>query len=169
MGTIGLRFPPASGTDPQQHAAQLALLASDVAHIPPEFLDRASRDWAAKSPYMPKASELIELAQTYVKPDPALANVAAYVASLNSTRTRQDVEWFADAQGLPRLRFVKTDFDNWIDQISEREPPQWQIDNKPDQWKRVAVERGFLTRLTHPDGTFAGYEWRVPFDQRQAA
>lgn len=118
VGTIGLRFPPASGTDPQQHAAQLALLASDVAHIPTDYLDRAAKDWALKSPYMPKASELIELAQSYVNratnADEGYGS-QAYLDRRNHSMERNDCEWFYDAGGNMQLRlrdgykFVPTD------------------------------------------------------------
>ncbi len=107
MGTIGLRYPPASGTDPQHHAAQLALLASDLAHIPTDYLERAAKDWALKSPYMPKASELIELAQSYVSratnADDGYGS-QAYLDRRNHSMERNDCEWFYDAGGNMQLR-----------------------------------------------------------------
>ena len=106
MGTIGLRYPPASGTDPQQHAAQLALLASDVAHIPTDYLDRAAKERAAKSPFMPKASELIELAQNYVKsPHGDGYGSQTYLDRANQNCSRPDIEWFYDAAGNMQLRY----------------------------------------------------------------
>lgn len=107
MGTIGLRFPPASGTDPQQHAAQLALLASDVAHVPPEYLERAANEWAVKSPYMPKASELIGLAQGYVSRSTGPRGgygSQEYLDRANQNCSRVDLEWIYDAGGNMQLR-----------------------------------------------------------------
>lgn len=105
MGTIGLRYPPASGTDPQQHAAQLALLASDVAHVPTEYLDRAAKDWAVKSPYMPKASDLIGLAQGYFKPENGQGyGSQAYIDRANNNISVKDAEWFHDVGGNMQLR-----------------------------------------------------------------
>ena len=106
MGTIGLRYPPASGTDPQQHAAQLALLASDLAHIPTDYLDRAAKQWAAQSPYMPKASELIALAQTYVKARHGDGyGSQAFLDRYNQNCARPDIEWIYDAAGELQLRY----------------------------------------------------------------
>jgi hypothetical protein len=51
----------------EAHKAKLAALAADCSHLPPTHLDRAIREWAQKSPFLPKASELIELCRSYVK------------------------------------------------------------------------------------------------------
>lgn len=42
------------------------MLASDVADIPPDLLERAIRKHAATSVYMPKAAELIAIAKSFV-------------------------------------------------------------------------------------------------------
>lgn len=66
IGEIGLRYRPAAQADLEAHAARIALLALDVADIPPHILRRAGQDWIRRSEFMPKASDLISLAQSYV-------------------------------------------------------------------------------------------------------
>jgi hypothetical protein len=68
IGEIGLRYRPSAQADLHEHAAQLALLAADVADVPPDLLERAIRAHAQRSPYMPKASELIALAKSFIDP-----------------------------------------------------------------------------------------------------
>lgn len=58
---LDLRFPPSSVTSPEDREAQLALLASDVATIPPKMLAEAAMRWSQERAYLPKASELIGL------------------------------------------------------------------------------------------------------------
>src|SRR5688572_9824409 len=41
IGELGLRYRPSAQADLEEHAAALALLASDVADIPADLLDRA--------------------------------------------------------------------------------------------------------------------------------
>lgn len=64
IGQLGLRYRPSAQADLEAHAALLALLATDVADIDPRDLDVAIRLHAKQSPFMPKACELIELADT---------------------------------------------------------------------------------------------------------
>lgn len=66
IAELGLRYRPSAQADLAEHAASLALLASDVADIPPDYLDRAIKEHVRKSHFMPKASELVALAQSYV-------------------------------------------------------------------------------------------------------
>jgi len=130
VGTIGLRYPPASGTDPQQHAAQLALLASDVAHIPTDYLDRAAKDWAAKSPYMPKASELIELAQSYVRQTRGTIGgygSQEYLDRANQNCSRTDAEWIYDMNGNMKLRSLNAPI--LKDMAGEKRPPAGPMTN----------------------------------------
>lgn len=63
IGELGLRYRPSAQADLQAHAASLALLASDLADIPPDFLDRAIKQWVRQSQFMPKAAELAAIAQ----------------------------------------------------------------------------------------------------------
>lgn len=66
IGELGLRYRPSAQADLESHAAGLALLATDLADIPVHLLDLAVRDWVRKSQFMPKASDLIELAQAHL-------------------------------------------------------------------------------------------------------
>lgn len=62
IGKLGLRYPPASNTDREAHAARIALLAEDCADLDPQWLDAAAREWAKSEPFMPRACELRERA-----------------------------------------------------------------------------------------------------------
>jgi hypothetical protein len=58
---LGLRFRPSVQADLEAHAATLALLTRDVAHLNPDILERACSQWVQQSRFMPKAAELIDL------------------------------------------------------------------------------------------------------------
>ena len=66
VSELGLRYRPSNAADLEAHAHALRLLAEDVSDVPPDYLERAAKEWARKSPYLPKASDLIGLAQGYV-------------------------------------------------------------------------------------------------------
>jgi hypothetical protein len=66
IGELGLRYRPSAQADLEAHAAALALLARDVADVPPTYLERAIREWVRDSQFMPRANELIELARSYL-------------------------------------------------------------------------------------------------------
>ena len=58
-----MRYQPNSLDAVDDHRGKIALLIGDVdGVIPPEILERVAGAWALKSPYMPKASDLIEAA-----------------------------------------------------------------------------------------------------------
>lgn len=57
---LGLRYRPSGQADIQAHMDRLELLMQDVADIPPDRLQTAINTWVTKSPYLPKASDLIE-------------------------------------------------------------------------------------------------------------
>ena len=61
VSQLGLRYRPTAQADLEAHAAQLALLAVDLAEMPPKILEQAVNRHVVKSPYMPKAAELIDL------------------------------------------------------------------------------------------------------------
>lgn len=63
MAEIGLRYRPSAEADLDAHAALLALLSRDLADMPPLWLERAATQWALESHFMPKASDLISIAQ----------------------------------------------------------------------------------------------------------
>jgi hypothetical protein len=66
IGELGLRYRPSAQTDLEAHAAAIALLASDLADVPPVYLERAIRKWVLTSHFMPRASELANLAQEFL-------------------------------------------------------------------------------------------------------
>lgn len=64
IAKLGLRYRPLSGgADLEAHAEALILLAEDCADMPPPLLDAAARRWAREAKWMPKASELREMAR----------------------------------------------------------------------------------------------------------
>lgn len=63
IGEMGIRFRPSAQADLEAHAEALRFLAEDVSDIPPPLLEKACRAWARDSRFMPKASELIALAE----------------------------------------------------------------------------------------------------------
>lgn len=64
IGKLGLRYRPSGAADLEAHAEAIRLLAEDVADVPAQLLDPAARKWAQTSKFMPKASELRELARS---------------------------------------------------------------------------------------------------------
>lgn len=78
----------------------LALLAEDVAHIDPDLLEKAIERHVATSPYMPKASELIGLAQRFTAPRTSLDDYAEELNGMNFSRA-SGRHWFVntDADG----------------------------------------------------------------------
>lgn len=63
IGKLGLRYRPSGAADLEAHAEAIRLLAEDCADIPAQLLDAAAKQWARESKFMPKASELRELAR----------------------------------------------------------------------------------------------------------
>lgn len=64
VSELGLRYPPTSRQDEEGRAFLLSLLAKDVADIPTSLLESAIKEWTRTKAFMPKASELRNLAQT---------------------------------------------------------------------------------------------------------
>jgi hypothetical protein len=90
IGRLGLRYHPANSADLASHQAMLLLLAEDLAHVDPEMLERAINKHVAKSPYMPKASQLIALAQAEIAPRTSLQ---AYADVLTDERFSRENGW----------------------------------------------------------------------------
>lgn len=61
IGELGLRYRPSAAADLEAHAASLALLTQDVAHMNEDRLEWAAREWARTERFMPKACDLIAL------------------------------------------------------------------------------------------------------------
>ena len=76
IGRLGLRYHPANSADLNSHQAMLSLLSEDLAHIDPDALARAIDRHVATSPYMPKAADLIRLAQSLTAPRTTLDDYA---------------------------------------------------------------------------------------------
>lgn len=89
---LGLRYHPSGQDALEAHKAKLAALAADCSHLPPEQLDRAIREWAQKSPYLPKASELIDLCRSYINVpvDYQIRQLEEHVQKMNGYRWVQD-------------------------------------------------------------------------------
>lgn len=105
ISELGLRYRPSAQADLQEHAATLALLARDLADVPPRFLERAINQWVVKSPYLPKASDLVSIAKSFVdrrvvaSSDMTLAE--RYNVRLNtSSDARRDVRWVGEDNDL---------------------------------------------------------------------
>jgi hypothetical protein len=117
---IGLRYQPNSLDALDDHRGKIALLIGDVDGIvPPDLLERACGSWALKSPYMPKASDLIALATEIANPvvtRTTTTTIAERVAYANSKLATGDsahratgkdaIEWFDD-NGQLKLRYVQ--------------------------------------------------------------
>lgn len=61
IGKVGLRYEPSVKSDLEAHAARVALLAEDLADAEPWKLQQAIAQWVRAKPFLPKASELIEI------------------------------------------------------------------------------------------------------------
>jgi hypothetical protein len=68
ISALGLRYEPSSKSDLEAHAARVALLAEDMAEADPWKLDQAIGRHVARSPYLPKASDLNEIMADMAKP-----------------------------------------------------------------------------------------------------
>jgi hypothetical protein len=109
IGELGLRYRPSAQADLEAHAGAIALLCRDLADVPPRYLEQAIRKWVRESHFMPKASELIELAQSFLpknKKDPS-----AWIENGNrglAEQGRFDVNWVHDkASGQYRIEPIE--------------------------------------------------------------
>jgi hypothetical protein len=105
IGELGLRYRPSAQADLEEHAAALALLASDVADIPPDLLDRAIRKHATASVYMPKAAELIAIAKSFVAPQHGEGGKPVDMATRRNVQPDmpRDLRWYYDDFGQIQL------------------------------------------------------------------
>jgi len=107
IAELGLRYRPSGQADLEEHAASLALLARDVAEVPADLLQEAAGRHALQSPFMPKASELIGLAQDILRGTGSGAE--ADMAHRRNQQLREEgnpkrLEWFYDEAGQIQLR-----------------------------------------------------------------
>ena len=102
IGELGLRYRPSAQADLEAHAASLALLARDVADIPPAYLERAIAQHVVRSPYLPKASDLFAIAQSFLtsaKPKAGQADLPALAEKYNANlaaQGRRDMQWVVE-------------------------------------------------------------------------
>ena len=112
VGELGLRYPPGAQADMEAHKGRLALLARDLADVPWKLLRRAVDDWAQRSPYLPKASDLIDMCKGYVTERQTMtaSDIGTRVQQLNShlgTKPRgREIEWYVASDGTAKLRWI---------------------------------------------------------------
>jgi hypothetical protein len=128
---LGLRYRPPAREDIEVHNQRLALLAGDLADVPPEALRQAIDRWAVTKPYLPKASELIELAQA------TLAGAGVDLAASPQDRADARNARLEDAHNF-RLRWVveggmqiAVDYETWLasarpDDFARLQRARWQ-------------------------------------------
>jgi hypothetical protein len=103
---LGLRYRPAASDQLEAHHAKLAALMSDLADLPPALLERAAGQWVRQSPFMPKASDLLQLARGFAGAEFGSALQPLDVAALRNARmaeepgARRDLHWVDDGHGL---------------------------------------------------------------------
>ena len=103
---LGLRYRPAAADQLEPHQAKLAALMSDLADLPPALLTRAASHWVRQSAFMPKASDLIQLARHFANAEHDRPLRPLDVAGLRNARmnaepgTRRDIRWIDDGRGL---------------------------------------------------------------------
>jgi hypothetical protein len=106
VAELGLRYRPSAQADLEEHAATLALLAVDLADIPPQYLEKAISVWVSQKPWLPKASELVEIAKRF-QPKAAMgeanghaipASMVAFAEHMNKVCPSLG-PWFVNAKG----------------------------------------------------------------------
>ncbi|HEX8413188.1 MAG TPA: hypothetical protein VF637_04805 [Sphingomicrobium sp.] len=90
-----MRFRPLGAENQEEYTASVALLEQDVAIIPPPLLDRAITEWVRTKRFLPRAAELIDLAQQIQRgsqqgTDAALAQLQAHCDRLNALNDGRD-------------------------------------------------------------------------------
>jgi hypothetical protein len=115
---LGLRYRPVARDQLDGHQAKIAALIADLIDVPIGPLEAACKAWVAQSPFMPKASDLIELAQRSVAPPPAALSAQAWCDQRNATIERNKhcqpddrIEWYvAGTRESPevKLRYAAT-------------------------------------------------------------
>jgi len=103
---LGLRYRPAAADQLEPHQAKLAALMNDLADLPPAVLERAARHWVRQSAFLPKASDLLQLARNFANAERGNALQRLDVAGQRNARmaeepgARRDLRWIDDGHGL---------------------------------------------------------------------
>lgn len=102
VAELGLRYRPSAQADLDEHAASLALLACDLADVPPDLLRRAIGQHVVSSPYMPKASDLIARAKSFLAtPDIRKRTLAdIYNESMSPEGRAAGLRWVQEGSDL---------------------------------------------------------------------
>ena len=147
------------------------MLATDLADLPADLLERAISDWSVRSPYMPKAFDLVQLAKSYLpKPEVVKEGPTDWemLARQRNDRLasdpdgRRDIRWVASSNGV-YLEFDPTyvaPMDRFIARLANGQARQHEVDDAPKYWRNVAEERGYLRR--QDDGSHVIREWKGP-------
>jgi hypothetical protein len=95
IGELGLRYRPSAQADLEAHAEALRLLSEDLHDVPPHLLEDAAKRWVRDNKFMPRASELVELARGQMKAatqgtDYALNQLEAHCERLNAMSGGRD-------------------------------------------------------------------------------
>lgn len=106
---LGLRYRPQARDQLSGHQAKIAALVADLIDIPLDALEHACKAWTARSPYMPKASDLIELARNTVSPPTPAQSAQAWCDARNaglekadaqrSDGAKREIEWYVSGRG----------------------------------------------------------------------
>ena len=96
ISELGLRYRPLATADQEAHAAQVALLATDLANVDPAKLAAAAHEYARNERFMPKACDLLAIINRAKTGDAnSPENLARLAAKYNAADwfTRRDVQW----------------------------------------------------------------------------
>lgn len=139
------------------------MLASDLSDLPSDLLERAISEWSVRSPYMPKAYDLVQIAKGYL-PKPASKSgdksdweamaERANEAMHNAEKGRKDIRWVANHAGmtLDFLPGAHTGMDQFLESLDRQNATMRDVDRAPERWRMIAMERGYLRQMD--DGRF---------------
>ncbi|MFC0147212.1 hypothetical protein [Sphingobium scionense] len=146
------------------------MLATDLHDLPVDLLERAIGDWSIKSPFMPKAFDLVQLAKSYLaKAHPQQREVTTDWVDVARRRNdrmnadpeaRRGVRWVANSTGvnLELDPTYRTDMDRFMGKLHDGTATARDVDRAPEVWRKIAEERGYLRRFD--DGAFVIRERR---------
>lgn len=145
------------------------MLASDLSDLPSDLLERAISEWSVRSPYMPKAYDLVQIAKGYL-PKPASKSgdksdwetmaERSNEAMHNAEKGRKDIRWVANHAGmtLDFLPGAHTGMDRFLESLDRKDATMRDVDRAPERWRMIAMERGYLRQMD--DGRFVIRERR---------